>query len=189
MRTTCAPRPFGDHTGFYTPQDLYPTFHITHVDAPRRGLLHHGGGPPPMEDLYLGKATERIFLPIITTMLPTWWTTTSPPRASSTTGPRLGAQTLPGHAKKLMSAIWGLGMLSLTRCIVVVDHDIDVQTCRRSRSTRSRTSIRTRCAHRRGARRRPGSRRPVLRLRLEDRIRCHPQVGGRGVVRPGRTSR
>lgn len=121
--------PFGDHTGFYTPQDLYPTFHITGMSM-RRDAVYSTTvvGPPPMEDLYLGKATERIFLPIITTMLPDMVDYNLPTEGVFHNCALVSVRKrYPGHAKKLMSAIWGLGMLSLTRCIVVVDHDIDVQ--------------------------------------------------------------
>ena len=121
--------PFGDHTGFYTPVDDYPTFHITGMSM-RRDAVYSTTvvGPPPMEDLYLGKATERIFLPIITTMLPDMVDYNLPTEGVFHNCALVSVRKrYPGHAKKLMSAIWGLGMLSLTRCIVVVDDDVDVQ--------------------------------------------------------------
>jgi 4-hydroxy-3-polyprenylbenzoate decarboxylase len=121
--------PFGDHTGFYTPVDDYPTFHITGMSM-RRDAVYSTTvvGPPPMEDLYLGKATERIFLPIIKTMLPDMVDYNLPAEGVFHNCALVSVRKrYPGHAKKLMSAIWGLGMLSLTRCIVVVDDDVDVQ--------------------------------------------------------------
>jgi 4-hydroxy-3-polyprenylbenzoate decarboxylase len=121
--------PFGDHTGFYTPVDDYPAFHITGMSM-RRDPVYSTTvvGPPPMEDLYLGKATERIFLPIIKTMLPDMVDYNLPTEGVFHNCALVSVRKrYPGHAKKLMSAIWGLGMLSLTRCIVVVDHDVDVQ--------------------------------------------------------------
>ncbi|MEQ8833707.1 MAG: menaquinone biosynthesis decarboxylase [Miltoncostaeaceae bacterium] len=121
--------PFGDHTGFYTPQDLYPTFHITGMSM-RRDAVYSTTvvGPPPMEDLWLGKATERIFRPLIKTMLPDLEDYNLPLEGVFHNCALVSVKKrYPGHAKKLMSAIWGLGMLSLTRCIVVVDHDVDVQ--------------------------------------------------------------
>lgn len=121
--------PFGDHTGFYTPVDDYPTFHITGMSM-RRDAIYSTTvvGPPPMEDLYLGKATERIFLPIIKTMLPDMVDYNLPMEGVFHNCALVSIRKrYPGHAKKLMSAIWGLGMLSLTRCIVVVDDDVDVQ--------------------------------------------------------------
>jgi len=121
--------PFGDHTGFYTPVDDYPTFHITGMSM-RRDAVYSTTvvGPPPMEDLHLGKATERIFLPIIKTMLPDLVDYNLPTEGVFHNCALVSVRKrYPGHAKKLMSAIWGLGMLSLTRCIVVVDHDVDVQ--------------------------------------------------------------
>ncbi len=121
--------PFGDHTGFYTPMDDYPAFHITGMSM-RRDAVYATTvvGPPPMEDLWLGKATERIFLPIIKTMLPDIVDYNLPMEGVFHNCALVSIRKrYPGHAKKLMSAIWGLGMLSLTRCIVVVDDDVDVQ--------------------------------------------------------------
>lgn len=121
--------PFGDHTGFYTPVDDYPTFHITGMSM-RRDPIYSTivVGPPPMEDFYLGKATERVFLPIIKMMLADLVDYNLPLEGTFHNCALVSVRKrYPGHAKKLMSAIWGLGMLSLTRCIVVVDHDVDVQ--------------------------------------------------------------
>ena len=121
--------PFGDHTGFYTPVDDYPTFHITGMSM-RRDAIYSTTivGKPPMEDFYLGKATERIFLPLIRTSLPDLVDMNMPVEGVFHNCILVSVKKrYPGHAKKVMNAIWGLGLLSLSRCIVVVDHDVDVQ--------------------------------------------------------------
>lgn len=121
--------PFGDHTGFYTPVDDYPTFHLTGMSM-RRDAIYSTTivGIPPMEDLYLGKATERIFLPLIRTTLPDLVDMNLPAEGVFHNCALVSVKKrYPGHAKKLMNAIWGLGLLSLTRCVVVVDADVDVQ--------------------------------------------------------------
>lgn len=121
--------PFGDHTGFYTPVDDYPTFHLTGMSM-RRDAVYATTivGLPPMEDLWLGKATERIFLPLIKTSVPDLVDMNLPAEGVFHNCALVSVKKrYPGHAKKLMNAIWGLGLLSLTRCVVVVDHDVDVQ--------------------------------------------------------------
>jgi len=121
--------PFGDHTGFYTPVDDYPTFHLTGMST-RRDAIYATTivGMPPMEDFYLGKATERIFLPLIRTMVPDLVDMNLPLQGVFHNCALVSVdKRYPGHAKKLMNAIWGLGLLSLTRCVVVVDADVDVQ--------------------------------------------------------------
>jgi 4-hydroxy-3-polyprenylbenzoate decarboxylase len=121
--------PFGDHTGFYTPVDSYPTFHLTAMSM-RADAIYPTTivGIPPMEDLYLGKATERIFLPIIKMTLPDLVDMNLPAEGVFHNCALVSVRKrYPGHAKKLMNAIWGLGLLSLTRCVVVVDDDVDVQ--------------------------------------------------------------
>ena len=121
--------PFGDHTGFYTPVDDYPTFHLTGMSM-RTDAIYATTivGPPPMEDFYLGKATERLFLPILRMTLPDLVDMNLPLEGIFHNCALVSVnKRYPGHAKKLMSAIWGLGLLSLSRCVVVVDHDVDVQ--------------------------------------------------------------
>lgn len=121
--------PFGDHTGFYTPVDDYPTFHVTGMSM-RRDAVYSTTivGPPPMEDYYLGKATERIFLPLIRTSLPDVVDMNMPVEGVFHNCVIVSIdKRYPGHAKKVMNAIWGLGLLSLSRCVVVVDSDVDVQ--------------------------------------------------------------
>ncbi len=121
--------PFGDHTGFYTPVDDYPTLHLTGMSM-RRDAVYSTTivGKPPMEDFYLGKATERIFLPLIRMSVPDLVDMNMPAEGVFHNCIIVSVnKRYPGHAKKLMNAIWGLGLLSLSRCVVVVDHDVDVQ--------------------------------------------------------------
>src|SRR5947207_632807 len=120
--------PFGDHTGYYTPAERFPVFHLTALTM-RRDAIYPSivVGKPPQEDAWLGKATERIFLPAIRM---------SVPEIVDYDLPVAGAfhnccivsirKAFPGHAQKVMHAIWGLGMLSLTKAIVVVDEWVNV---------------------------------------------------------------
>lgn len=121
--------PFGDHTGFYTPVDDYPTFHLTGMSMREQAVYSTTiVGIPPMEDFQLGKATERIFLPLIKTTLPDLVDMNLPLEGVFHNCAIVSVEKrYPGHAKKLMSAIWGMGLLSLSRCVVVVDRDVDVQ--------------------------------------------------------------
>jgi 4-hydroxy-3-polyprenylbenzoate decarboxylase len=121
--------PFGDHTGFYTPVDDYPRLHLTGMTMRREPVYATTiVGKPPMEDFYLGKATERIFLPLIRMTVPDLVDMNLPLEGIFHNCALVSVRKrYPGHAKKLMNAIWGLGLLSLSRCIVVVDDDIDVQ--------------------------------------------------------------
>ncbi|MBV8222704.1 MAG: menaquinone biosynthesis decarboxylase [Candidatus Eremiobacteraeota bacterium] len=125
--------PFGDHTGVYSLADEYPVFHVTCMTRRRDPIyLTTIVGKPPMEDAWLGKATERLFLPVLRQMLPEVVDYNFPVEG--------GFQNLvivsirkryPGQAKKVMYALWGLGhMMMLTRNIVVVDADVDVQNIR-----------------------------------------------------------
>jgi 4-hydroxy-3-polyprenylbenzoate decarboxylase len=120
--------PFGDHTGFYTPVDDYPAFHLTGMST-RRDAIYATTvvGRPPMEDFFLGKATERIFLPLIRMTLPDLLDLNLPMEGIFHNCAIVSLRKrYPGHAKKLMNAIWGLGLLSLTRCVIVVDEDVNV---------------------------------------------------------------
>ncbi|MBI2834246.1 MAG: menaquinone biosynthesis decarboxylase [Acidobacteria bacterium] len=121
--------PFGDHTGFYSLEDDFPVFHIQCITRRRRPVyLTTVVGIPPMEDYYLGKASERIFLPLIRRTLP---------EIVDMHFPAAGIfhnlvvvsidKRYPGHARKIMNAFWGLGQLMFSKTIVVVDRDVDVQ--------------------------------------------------------------
>jgi 4-hydroxy-3-polyprenylbenzoate decarboxylase len=120
--------PFGDHTGYYTPAEPFPIFRLSAVTM-RRDAIYPSivVGKPPQEDAWLGKATERIFLPAIRMTVP---------EIVDYDLPIAGAfhnccivsirKAFPGHAQKVMHAIWGLGMLSLTKCVIVVDEHVNV---------------------------------------------------------------
>jgi 4-hydroxy-3-polyprenylbenzoate decarboxylase len=121
--------PFGDHTGYYTPVDRFPRFHVT-------ALTHRNGavypttivGPPPMEDAWLGKATERLFLPLLQTLFP---------EVKDMNLPVEGAfhnlvivsikKQYPFHANRVAHGLWGAGQMMFSKVICVVDEDVDVQ--------------------------------------------------------------
>lgn len=120
--------PFGDHTGFYSLADDYPRFHVTAITHRRRPIYPATiVGRPPMEDYWLGKATERIFLPLLRMIVPD---------ILDYDLPLFGCfhncafvkirKEYPYHARRVMSAIWGAGQMSLTKIIVVVDEHVDV---------------------------------------------------------------
>ncbi|MBV9439013.1 MAG: UbiD family decarboxylase, partial [Candidatus Eremiobacteraeota bacterium] len=125
--------PFGDHTGVYSAADLYPAFHVTAITHRRDAIWGATVvGKPPMEDAWLGKATERIFLPLLQAVVPEIVDYNLPVEGGFHNLVIVAVRkSYPGQAKKVMHALWGLGhMMMLTRCIVVVDHDIDVHDVR-----------------------------------------------------------
>ncbi|HKU81733.1 MAG TPA: menaquinone biosynthesis decarboxylase [Candidatus Tumulicola sp.] len=125
--------PFGDHTGVYSLADRYPTFHLTHLTRRRRPIYAATVvGKPPMEDAWLGKATERLFLPLLQLLLPEVVDMNLPVEGGFHNLAIVSIRkSYPGHAKKVMNALWGLGhMMMLTRVLIVVDADVDVQDCR-----------------------------------------------------------
>ncbi len=125
--------PFGDHTGVYSLADYYPTFHVTCVTRRREPIYAATVvGKPPMEDAWLGKTTERIFLPLLQTVVPEIVDYNLPVEGGFHNLCIVSVdKTYPGQAKKVMNALWGLGhMMMLTRCIVVVDRDVDVHDMR-----------------------------------------------------------
>ncbi len=121
--------PFGDHTGFYSLEDLYPVFHvqcITHRKDPIYATTIVG--KPPMEDAYMGKAVERIFLPLMRLTIPELIDISLPIEGVFHNLMIVSIRkSYPGHARKVMNAIWSLGQAMFTKCIVVVDEDVDVQ--------------------------------------------------------------
>jgi 4-hydroxy-3-polyprenylbenzoate decarboxylase len=120
--------PFGDHTGYYTPPEPFPVFHLTAMTM-RRDAIYPSivVGKPPQEDAWLGKATERIFLPAIKMTVPELVDYDLPVAGAFHNCCIVSIRkAFPGHAQKVMHAIWGLGMLSLTKAIVVVDEWVDV---------------------------------------------------------------
>jgi len=120
--------PFGDHTGYYSPAEPFPIFHVTALTM-RRDAIYPSivVGKPPAEDAWLGKATERIFLPAVKLTVPEI-VDYDLPVAGAFHGCVIVSirKAFPGHAKKVMHAIWGLGMLSLSKSVVVVDEWVDV---------------------------------------------------------------
>ena len=121
--------PFGDHTGFYSLQDDFPVFHIQCITRRRRPIyLTTIVGIPPMEDYYLGKASERIFLPLLRKTLPEVVDMHFPAEGIFHNLVIVSIdKRYPGHARKIMNAFWGLGQLMFSKTIVVVDSDVDVQ--------------------------------------------------------------
>jgi 4-hydroxy-3-polyprenylbenzoate decarboxylase len=124
--------PFGDHTGFYSLADEYPVFHVTCITQRKEPVYATTiVGPPPMEDYYMGKAVERIFLPLMRLQLPEIRDICMPAEGIFHNLMLVAMRkSYPGHARKVMSAIWGLGQAMFTKCIVVVDEDVDVQDVR-----------------------------------------------------------
>ncbi|MBV9505709.1 MAG: menaquinone biosynthesis decarboxylase [Acidobacteriia bacterium] len=121
--------PFGDHTGFYSLADEYPVFHVTCVTQ-RKDPIYAATivGPPPMEDYYMGKAVERIFLPLMRMQLPEVRDIAMPAEGIFHNLILVSMRkSYPGHARKVMHAIWGLGQAMFSKCIVVVDEEVDVQ--------------------------------------------------------------
>ncbi|MDM8554441.1 menaquinone biosynthesis decarboxylase [Desulfococcaceae bacterium HSG7] len=129
--------PFGDHTGYYSLADDYPVFHVTAITH-RRNPVYSTTlvGRPPMEDCYLGKATERIFLPMLQTVFP---------EITDYYFPWEGVfhnivivaidKEYSGHALKIMSGLWGQGQMSFCKTIVIVDKQVSLQDARAALNT------------------------------------------------------
>jgi 4-hydroxy-3-polyprenylbenzoate decarboxylase len=124
--------PFGDHTGFYSLADDYPVFHVTCVTERKHPIYATTiVGPPPMEDYYMGKAIERIFLPLMRLQLPEVRDICMPAEGIFHNLILVSMRkSYPGHARKVMHAIWGLGQAMFSKVIVVVDEEVDVQNVR-----------------------------------------------------------
>ncbi len=121
--------PFGDHTGFYSLADDYPVFHLTALSH-RRDFVYPTTvvGRPPMEDFYLGLATERIFLPLLQMVLPEVVDYHMPAEGVFHNLVFVAIKKeYPGHAYKVMNALWGQGQMMFAKVIVVVDHEVNVQ--------------------------------------------------------------
>jgi 4-hydroxy-3-polyprenylbenzoate decarboxylase len=120
--------PFGDHTGYYTPADLFPTFTLTGIMQKEKPIyLTTVVGKPILEDAFFGKVIEKSFLPLVRMFQPEV-VDFSMPAAGWFQGLAIISirKRYPGQAKKVMMGLWGMGQLSLTKMFVVVDHDIDV---------------------------------------------------------------
>ncbi len=121
--------PFGDHTGFYSLQDEHPVFHVTCITH-RKDPIYSTTivGKPPMEDAWMGKAVERIFLPLMKLTLPEIVDVNLPVEGVFHNLMIVSIRkSYPGHARKVMNGIWALGQAMFTKCIVVVDEDVNVQ--------------------------------------------------------------
>lgn len=121
--------PFGDHTGFYSEADLYPRVHVTAVTM-RKDPVYCATivGRPPMEDFYLGHATERIFLPLLKLTTPEIVDYHMPAEGVFHNLVLVSIRKqYPGHAYKVMNALWGAGLMSLAKVLVVVDEWVDVR--------------------------------------------------------------
>jgi len=121
--------PFGDHTGFYSLEGEYPVFHVTCVTHRKDAIyLTTIVGPPPQEDYYMGHAVERVFLPVMKMQYPEIVDISMPAEGIFHNLMIVAIRkSYPGHARKIMNAIWSLGQAMFTKVLVVVDHDVNVQ--------------------------------------------------------------
>jgi len=121
--------PFGDHTGFYSLEDLYPVLHVTCITH-RKDPIYATTivGKPPQEDAYMGKAVERIFLPLMKLTIPELIDINLPVEGIFHNLMIVSIRkSYPGQARKVMNAIWSLGQAMFTKCVIVVDEDVNVQ--------------------------------------------------------------
>jgi len=121
--------PFGDHTGYYSMEDEYPVFHVTCMTM-RKDAVYPATivGQPPQEDCYMAKATERLFLPLIKKTLPEIQDINLPIEGVFHNLAFVSIEKrYPGHARKVMNALWGLGQMMFSKIICVFDKEVDVQ--------------------------------------------------------------
>ena len=120
--------PFGDHTGYYTPPEPYPSFNLTCISMRKNPIyLTTVVGKPILEDAYIGQVIERSFLPLIQMFQPEVVDFSMPPAAWFQGLAIISIKKrYPGQAKKVMMGLWGMGQLSLTKMFITVDHDINV---------------------------------------------------------------
>ncbi|MEX0806619.1 MAG: menaquinone biosynthesis decarboxylase [Candidatus Binatia bacterium] len=120
--------PFGDHTGFYSLADDYPVFHVTCITHKQNPIYPTTiVGRPPMEDAYIGKATERIFLPLLRLTFPEIVDMNLPVHGVFHNLAVISIQkNYPAHARKIMHALWGMGQMMFTKILIIVDHDVNV---------------------------------------------------------------
>ncbi|MEM4235349.1 MAG: menaquinone biosynthesis decarboxylase, partial [Candidatus Methanomethylicaceae archaeon] len=118
--------PFGDHTGYYTPVDEYPVMHITAITHRREPIYPTTVvGRPPMEDYWMGKATERLFLPLMRLFLPEIVDIHMPPEGVFHNLVFVSIRKrFPGHPRKVINGLWGLGLMMLAKCIIVLDEHV-----------------------------------------------------------------
>ncbi|MGC1684498.1 MAG: menaquinone biosynthesis decarboxylase [Candidatus Acidiferrales bacterium] len=124
--------PFGDHTGFYSLEGKYPAFHVTCITHRKDPIyLTTIVGPPPQEDYWMGHAIERVFLPVMKMQFPEIVDVAMPVEGIFQNLMIVAIRkSYPGHARKIMSAIWSLGQAMFTKVVVVVDHDVDIHNSR-----------------------------------------------------------
>ncbi|HEY5528673.1 MAG TPA: menaquinone biosynthesis decarboxylase [Thermoleophilia bacterium] len=120
--------PFGDHTGYYSLADSYPVLHLTAITHRREPVYSTTiVGQPPMEDTYLGRATERLFLPLLRLTLPELVDMDLPKEGAFHNCALVSVRKrYPMHARKVMHALWGAGQMQFCKCIVVLEEDVDV---------------------------------------------------------------
>ncbi|MFH1999369.1 MAG: menaquinone biosynthesis decarboxylase [Planctomycetota bacterium] len=121
--------PFGDHTGYYSLADDYPVFHVECMTM-RKNPIYPATivGKPPMEDCFMAKATERIFMPIIKKTLPEIVDMNLPLEGVFHNLAFISIdKRYPGHARKVMHALWGLGQMMFTKFFIICDREVDVQ--------------------------------------------------------------
>ena len=171
--------PFGDHTGYYSMEDEYPVFHVTCVTRRREPIYPTiVVGRPPMEDYWMGKVTERLFLPAIRAILPEVVDVNMPAEGIFHNLVIVSIKKeYPGQARKVMHGLWGLGLMSLAKIIVVVDDFVNIQ---------DPAEVAWRVANNLDAARdhpdnhrppgRPGPRRGHAQVRRQGWHRRHPQV-------------
>lgn len=120
--------PFGDHTGFYSPAEPYPVFHATCITH-RKDMIYPTTivGKPPMEDCYMGKATGRIFLPLVQLDFPEITDMNLPMEGVFHNFAIISIKkSYPGHAKKIIHGLWGKGQMMFAKLIIVVDDDVNI---------------------------------------------------------------
>jgi 4-hydroxy-3-polyprenylbenzoate decarboxylase len=129
LSETRAEGPFGDHTGFYSLEGEYPVFHITCITHRKDPIyLTTIVGPPPQEDFWMGHAIERVFFPVMKMQYPEIVDVAMPAEGIFQNLMIVAIRkSYPGHARKIMSAIWSLGQAMFTKVVIVVDHDVDIQ--------------------------------------------------------------
>ena len=121
--------PFGDHTGYYTPVADYPVMYVTAITH-RRNPIYPATvvGRPPMEDFWMGKATERLFLPLMRLFLSEIVDVAMPAEGVFHNLVLVSIRKrFPGHPRKVINGLWGLGLMMLTKCVVIFDEEVDVQ--------------------------------------------------------------
>jgi 4-hydroxy-3-polyprenylbenzoate decarboxylase len=124
--------PFGDHTGYYSAAEPFPVFHVTHVTHRKAPIyLSTVTGRPPTEDAVMGQAVGRVFRPVIRLLLPEVVDLNLPMEGIFINVAIVSIRKgFPGHPRKVMHALWGVGQMMFTRYLIVVDHDVDVHDLR-----------------------------------------------------------